>query len=88
MDVLLPAPLEIHPVQQTDEPFCLTSQRLKSKVLQVVAKLPVFCLPSMLELDRAFSPQTTSVPELIGLPEPEQEGGSLALTSFTFSWIR
>lgn len=89
VDVPLPALLEIHPVQPTAEPLCLTSWRVNSNVLRVVAKPRLFCLPSTLGLDRAFSALASSVPQLLGLLEPEWEAGSsLALISLTFGWMR
>lgn len=89
MDVPLPALLEIHPILPTAEPLCLTSRRLNCNVLQVIAKPLLYCLPSMLELARAFSAPASSVPQLLGLPEPEGEArSSSAHTSLAFGWIR
>lgn len=89
MGLPFPVPLEIQPIQPTAEPWCLTSRRLNSNLLQAVAKLPLFCLLSMLELGRAFSAPASSVPQFLGLLEPEQETrSSLALTSLAFAGVR
>jgi len=84
--VPLPAPLEIHPVQPTPEPLCLTSPGLNGSVLQVVAKPRLYCLPSTLGLGRAFSAPASSVPQLLGLLELERASKELFGSYLSHFW--